>query len=709
MIPQEMKKIDSWVCWKTENRNNKPTKIPINPQTGANAASNDPKTWACYEDALKSYKENKYSGIGFMFTKESGIVGIDLDKYRDSSSGELNSKAKEILTVLNSYSEVSPGGTGIHILCKGKLPPSGRRNGSFEMYDSGRFFTVTGHVLTDYSPNLEKRTNEIGTLYRKYIIKSDFMQEKNLIINQNTENILQKAFNSKDGTRFKSLFEGRWKDTYPSQSEADQAFCNKLAFWFQCDPFIMDSVFRQSVLYRKKWDERHGHDTYGNITINEAIRSCKNTYLQPKEYMSKQRNEEMKDLQLISLANIESEDVHWLWYPYIPRGKITLLQGDPGQGKTFFSLNIAALISKGEPMPGETGKREPGTVLFQSAKDSLSDTIKPRLIQAGADCSRIYCIDEADSSLSFQDDRIEKMMETLKPDLVIFDPIQAFLGAGTDMHRANEVRPILARLMRLAEKYNAAIMLLMHLSKASTTNKLYRGLGSMDIPAAARSVLLCGSDPNNENNRGIVHTKSSLAPAGDHIAFCFDKDNGFKWMGKSNLTSDILLNPVKNMGIDSKLDKAKELLLDMLADGKEVLAASIYEKANDLGISDRTIKRAKMLLNVSANKGGFSNGRWYWKMEGCQAESAPIIRTKKQMSPFDENHGGEGLIEEDQWHPSVSAKEAKNNLALFEGTQVGEGIERRIPYKYFNNPQYDVEFEELIGGSSHECGDNTRG
>lgn len=200
----------------------------------------------------------------------------------------------------------------------------------------------------------------------------------------------------------------------------------------------------------------------------------------------------MDNLKIINMADVETKKVEFLWYPYIPYGKLTIIQGDPGEGKTTAVLQIAALLTKGEKLPEDDQEREPVNVIYQTAEDGLADTVKPRLEAAGADCSKVLVIDESEQGLSMSDLRIEEAIKQTGAKLVILDPIQAYLGSGVDMHRANEIRPVMKHLGDIAEKYNCAIILIGHMNKASGSKSTYRGLGSIDFQATARSVLIVG-------------------------------------------------------------------------------------------------------------------------------------------------------------------------------------------------------------------------
>ena len=254
-------------------------------------------------------------------------------------------------------------------------------------------------------------------------------------------------------------------------------------------------------------------------------------------------NEEQKvELKLIHMEEVVSKEVSWLWYPYIPYGKITVIEGDPGEGKTTLVLKLAAMLSKGLPLPCDDDRPyEPIHIIYQTAEDGIDDTIKPRLEQNGADCSMIRVIDETEKELSMTDERLEQAIVETNAKLIILDPIQAYIGATVDMHRANEIRPVLKKLGMIAEKYQCAVILIGHMNKASGSKSTYRGLGSIDIQATARSVLLVARLRDKPNIRIMAQDKSSLAPAGDAIGFEMTEDRGMTCIGPYDITIDELL------------------------------------------------------------------------------------------------------------------------------------------------------------------------
>lgn len=265
-----MKKYKNWVC----HRN----KIPIDPNTGQAAKSNDPNTWGTYEQAKMLMECDKsISGLGFMFSN-TPYVGIDIDHcIQNKKFSEL---AREIITTLQSYTEISPSGTGVHIICKGKIE-AGRKNSTLglEMYDSGRYFTVTGRVLKNYQ-NIVECQNQIDSICEKYfeVKKSEKAPKQQSISHFEDQKLIEIAIKSQNGGKFGDLYAGNWQNYYKSQSEADIALCNMLAFWTACDFEQMDRIFRTSGLMRNKWNEMHGINTYGDMTITKAIDDCNNTF-----------------------------------------------------------------------------------------------------------------------------------------------------------------------------------------------------------------------------------------------------------------------------------------------------------------------------------------------------------------------------------------------------------------------------------------------
>ena len=299
-------------------------------------------------------------------------------------------------------------------------------------------------------------------------------------------------------------------------------------------------------------------------------------------------------VKIIRMSDVELTPVEWLWKPYLPFGKLSVLQGNPGEGKTYFAMHLAAACTNGKLLPNME-RMEPFNVIYQTAEDGLGDTVKPRLIEAGADLDRVLVIDDSDVRLTLSDERIEKAIVENNARLVIIDPIQAYLGADVDMNRANEVRPIFMRLGQVAQRTGCAILLIGHLNKAAGMQSLQRGLGSIDIAAAVRSVMFIGKLKHDPTMRILTHEKSSLAPPGVSLAFSLGDEGGFRWVGEYDITADEMLSGIEPQR-ETKTQQAKDLICTLLAGGKQVLSEDIDKAALERGIPGRTVRDAKREL-----------------------------------------------------------------------------------------------------------------
>jgi hypothetical protein len=329
------------------------------------------------------------------------------------------------------------------------------------------------------------------------------------------------------------------------------------------------------------------------------------------------------------MSEVEPEQVEWLWPGRLPLGKLAVLDGDPGLGKSVVTIDVAARVSAGLELPdGQPGKSA-GVVLL-SAEDGLRDTIRPRLDAAGADSERIFALStvieakggERMISLTRDLTIIEKAIESVEARLVIVDPLTAFLSEKTDSYKDQDIRRALAPLAALAERTRAAILIVRHLNKAAGGNTLYRGGGSIAIIGAARSGLVIAQDPEDSERRILAANKHNLSRAAPSLAFSIETaPNGtacVSWRGTSTLSAGDILKEPTDPEQKSALSEAKEFLSQELEDGR-VPAEQVEKDARGAQISMRTLKRAKRQLGVKSRKQG---DVWYWVLTQEKSEES---------------------------------------------------------------------------------------
>ena len=311
----------------------------------------------------------------------------------------------------------------------------------------------------------------------------------------------------------------------------------------------------------------------------------------PVENMAKQmcwRDAREKPVPVMKMSEVEETVVQWLCYPFMPFGKVTLIQGNPGKGKTWLAMAIAAYCTNGKELPNAL-PIEPFNVLYQTAEDGIADTIKPRLAKCGADMTRVRFINEEEKQLSMTDDRIEKAIRQNNVRLMIMDPIQAYLGANVDMNRANEIRPLFRHLSTIAERTGCAIVLIGHLNKSSGSQSDYRSLGSIDIAAAVRSILFVEKveKEKEQDIRVVYQQKDSLAKKENPVAFSLGEE-GLKWLGEYDISIEDLLMGKAGTKKETKLEKAQKLILELLTKRKVMCLEELEAELLAYGISSRT-------------------------------------------------------------------------------------------------------------------------
>lgn len=321
------------------------------------------------------------------------------------------------------------------------------------------------------------------------------------------------------------------------------------------------------------------------------------------------------NIEITKASEVKVRKVEWLWYPFIPFGKVTVIQGDAGDGKSTFILKLAAMLTNGEPMPFTDGNSlEPMNVIYQSTEDDADDTIVPRFISASGNTEKLLFINEKEHYLSFSDERLLEAIRATKAKLIILDPLSAYIGESTSINSANEVRSQFRPLIDIAKEQGCAIVIIHHMNKAMGQKAVNRAVGSVDIVGAARSVLMVArTDKERPNERILVQVKSNLSPTGSAIVFSLS-ENGIEWIEETSKTADeVLGNAFSSMGRpDEQIQKAKDVLSRLLSDHKPKPQSLIMEQFKTMGISESTVKKAKAQLNIHSVKQGTY---WYWVLE----------------------------------------------------------------------------------------------
>lgn len=312
-------------------------------------------------------------------------------------------------------------------------------------------------------------------------------------------------------------------------------------------------------------------------------------------------------------SEVTATPVEWLWFPFFAYGKISVVQGDPGSGKSIFMMDTIARLTTGRALY-DGMHSDPVNVIYQCSEDGREDTIRPRLERAGADCSRVGYINEDISNVTLDDEIIRKTIINTDAKLLVIDPVQAYLG-DSDLSNASRMRRVMKTLGTWAAAFNCAVILVGHLNKKSGQNELYRGLGSVDIMALARSVIQIERSEEDPSIRYVRQLKNSLSSPGPVLSFMIDKNGVLKWISSASEGNSFQINDPQENAITGKGEAASLIMFELLSEGP-VPAVTVITEVVKAGISERTIKSAKKIMGIVSFR---KNGQWYWKLP--EAES----------------------------------------------------------------------------------------
>ncbi len=627
-----------WVNWKYEVKDGKPTKVPYSAMITGRAASDNPDTWARYASL------NHDMGIGIMFPLDRTVLGIDIDHCLLKDTNTIDHIEKEtivnFLIEADTYTEISPSKTGLHLWFRLSDPfvPEVKKHAPYEMYTSGRYFTVTNFPYKEAKPIRTISSKEAIELLKIIGYPWNEPAKTSLPSSGTTEDdvLLAKMFASKNGAQIKALYDGDKSQYKDDWSSADMALCTHLAFWTGGNAVQIDRLWLKSALSNR--DKAVTRKDYRPRTIAKAIRGCKEFYTGSQNSQESNKPKSTDALVFIKSSDIVSRPIDWLWPGKIARGKLSIIAGDPGLGKSQSTIDIASIVSNGSKWPSGENARQ-GNVLFFSAEDDPEDTINPRLLAAGANTERVSIFStvkkggkEKYFSLGEDIDLLEKTLETEKNiALIVIDPITAFLGEKIDSHVNAEVRGLLSRLSKVANKSKTAVLVVTHLNKSTGGNPINKITGSLAFAAAARAVYMVIKDEQDDQRRLFLTVKNNLAEDKSGYAFkvegaeittptCTLSTSKVVW--EKEAISQSALEALRDQsdrgsGVDKKTIKWLEEYLKSKPEG--IQTEDLVRVAVKNGISKRTLQRALKEAMVESISSGYGKQK-VWKYASFEDE-----------------------------------------------------------------------------------------
>lgn len=528
-IPAELAALPQWVCW---GKPGQPLKCPHDPRTGYPAKAGAPETWCTLDTALKAVGDGKYTGVGFEFA--GGLVGVDFDHC--IHDGKLDEQVAEWVKRFDSYTEISPSGTGLHIICKGSLPGKGIHHQFAEMYDSGRYFTITGQPYGQALP-VKEAQDTINALYGVLRPEPKALPDRPTqpaAVPLDDVQLIEKIRQSARGREFAALWAGDISG-YKSHSEADIALCNMLAWWTNGDAARVDGLFRCSGLMREKWDRNTGDSTYGAITVNAAVTTLQGGYSPPQVVdqprTKKQKEEPAKRLRAVSAKELQKMDIppmHFVVTELLPHG-MSLLVSPPKYGKSWFVLDLCLSVAAGRDFLGH--KTNKGACLYLALEDS-NRRLKYRMQKVLGVAAAPDGFDFVTDCSTLDDGLLEELDTYLKEkpgtELIVIDTLEKVRGQqnGRESAYKADYRE-LGALKKFADEKGICILLVHHLRKMGDDGDPFNRIsGTNGILGAADTAMVMTR--KNRNDEATLFSVVGRDIDGGDTMIAFDKST-YRW------------------------------------------------------------------------------------------------------------------------------------------------------------------------------------
>lgn len=571
---------EQWICWKYGKvQNGKQTKLPICPINGKSAKTNDPKDWTDFNTAFEMMFNWKYDGIGYVFTDDDGLVGIDLDHCID------NDEAKKVINEFSSYTEYSPSDDGVHIIVEGDLPDWSKNKNTqkgFEVYEKDRFFTFTGYSF-GILKWIAKRYSELKRFCKQYLNChkdiSDIPQGKHNHVSMDEDEISERFEAALKDVKFAALHEGNvevGKD-YPSESEADQAYFNKLAFYFDCNPQVMEQIASESKLYREKWDRQD----YKDRTIDKAIENTESTFQLPREKAEPQQKQgKTSKFTLVPVGEMQNTYPEWLIEDYLEADSFAMVFGEPGCGKSFLGIDMACCVATGVDFHGLSVKQSPVVYIAGEGQKGIARRMKAWGIRNQKELTQAPLFVSTGPASFCDTDNVEDVKQAVKevsdnygkPGLVIVDTLARNFGPG-DENSTKDMTAFISAIDEIRTEYNSTVVVIHHTGH----NVKERERGSYALRGALDANYRLEKKDNGIINIEAIKMKEAELP--QPMAFNLHSvELGMKDERNREVTSAILNSteyvPGKNVGQFTHREKAVSVLISLYEDKNDNLPAN---------------------------------------------------------------------------------------------------------------------------------------